>query len=157
MINLKDYELTGFVNFPNYTSRSIKTLDCGSTCVYLVAFSEMPTHMCQEIKLVGNFSGDDVMPRSYPKLTSNIEETISNLTKIQNSQKEFYFGDKNSFTIISQVLIGWSKYSYEYNDRLDPWICTFRELTNEGRKLYYSTKKLHNDAEIRLLTFNNIQ
>ena len=46
---------------------------------------------------------------------------------------------------------------YEYNDRIDPWVRTFRELTNEGRKLYYSTKKLHNDAEIRLLTFNNIQ
>lgn len=156
MIDLKDYELTGFVNFPTQNSRSIKTIDCGSTCVYLVAFSEIPTHMTQEIKLVGNFSGDDVMPRSYPRFTDNIEENISNLKKVQNYQKEFYFSDKNTFSIISQILVGWSKYSYEYTDRIDPWVCTFRELSNEGRKLYYSTKKLHNDAEIRLLTFNNI-
>ena len=36
------------------------------------------------------------------------------------------------------------------------WICTFRDLTNEGQKLYYSIKKLHNNKEVRILTFNNI-
>jgi hypothetical protein len=156
MTTLKDFDLTGFVSFPHHTARSIKTLDCGSTSIYLIAFSESPEQMVQDIKLVGNFAGDDVMPRSYPRLSTSIEDNIQNLKSIYNSQKDFYFSN-NSFSVISQALIGWSKYSYEYTDRMDPWVCTFRELTNEGRKLYYSLKKLHNDAEIRLLTFNNIK
>jgi uncharacterized protein YeeX (DUF496 family) len=157
MTTLKDFDLTGFVNFPHHTARSVKTVDCGATSIYLIAFSESVNQMSQELKLVGNFAGDDVMPRSYPRLTTSIEDNIKNLTSIYNSQKDFYFSNQERFGIISQVLIGWSKYSYEYTDRIDPWICTFRELSNEGRKLYYSLKKLHNDAEIRLLTFNNIQ
>jgi len=156
MTTLKDFDLTGFVNFPHTSARSIKTVDCGSTSIYLIAFSESPEQTCQDLSPVGNFAGDDVMPRSYPRLSTSIEDNIENLKSIYNSQKDFYFSNK-SFTVISQVLIGWSKYSYEYTDRIDPWVCTFRELTNEGRKLYYCLKKLHNDAEIRLLTFNNIQ
>lgn len=156
MTTLKDFDLTGFVSFPHHSARSIKALDCGSTSIYLIAFSESPEQMVQDIKLVGNFAGDDVMPRSYPRLSTSIEDNIQNLKSIYHSQKDFYFSNK-SFSVISQVLIGWSKYSYEYTDRIDPWVCTFRELTNEGRKLYYSLKKLHNDAEIRLLTFNNIK
>lgn len=156
-MTLVDFDLTGFVNFPHHTARSIKTVDSGSTSIYLIAFSESVSQMCQELKLIGNFAGDDVMPRLYPRLSVSIEDTIENLKNIQNSQKDFYFNNNNSFGVISQVLIGWSKYTYQYTDRIDPWVCTFRELTNEGRKLYYAAKKLHNDAEIRLLTFNNIK
>ena len=70
----------------------------------------------------------------------------------------FYFPNqsKESIPLISCTIIGWSKYSFEYKDRLSPWCCNFRDLTNEGRRLFYAIKKLHNEKEIRILTFNNI-
>lgn len=154
---LSDYDLTGFVNFPHHSAKSVKAIDCGATLVYLIAFSNNDHLMSQKLKLVGNFAGDDVMPKHYPRLSSSIEQTISSLKSLHNTQKDFYFDDSFEFSVISSVLIGWSKYTYEYTDRFDPWVCTFRELSQEGRKLYYSTKKLHNDAEIRLLTFNNLK
>ena len=113
--------------------------------------------MTQEIKQVGNFCGDDVSPKQYKPFNNSLEETIENLKNTKVISKEFYFGDSDKFKVISSILIGWSKYSYEYIDRVDPWCCTFRDLSQEGRKMYYSMKKLHNDSEIRILTFNNIK
>ena len=52
--------------------------------------------------------------------------------------------------------MGWSEFSYELKDNIGFWSASFRDLTNEGRKLYYSIKKLHNNKEVRILTFNNI-
>jgi len=45
------------------------------------------------------------------------------------------------------------------NDKIQDgysWKATYRDLTEEGKKLYYSMKKLHNNKEVRILTFNNI-
>ena len=36
------------------------------------------------------------------------------------------------------------------------WTASFDSLTNEGKKLYYSLRKLHNNKEVRILTFNNV-
>ena len=159
---LRDYDMTGFVNFPHLSSGNIKPMDSGKTLVFLVAFDQNRYNI--KLPLVGNFCGDDVMPRlNYNTSNKSIENIILDLTEeegfntIQKNNREFYFKNRESFPVISSVLLGWSKYSYEYNDRIDSWCGTFRDLTNEGRKLYYSMKKLHNDSEIRILTFNNIK
>ena len=55
----------------------------------------------------------------------------------------------------SAICIGWNENSYEFKDGTQ-WVCSFRDLTHEGQKLYYSIKKLHNNKEVRILTFNNI-
>ena len=156
-MNYIDHDLTGFVNFPHLSTKSIKPVDSGLTHVYLISFDDNYEQMSQSINQIGNFCGDDVSPKQYNPFKNSLEETIENLKNTKVISKEFYFGDSGQFNVISSILIGWSKYSYEYIDRVDPWCCTFRDLSQEGRKMYYSMKKLHNDSEIRILTFNNIK
>jgi len=152
----KEQELTGFVNFPHISAKSIKPVDTGKTMVYVVAFSDDVDQMVMELPLIGQFAGDDVSPKSNRHLL-NEDDVINALKTSQVSSKDFYFKDEKPFQVISLILVGWSDYTYEYVDRVEPWCCTFRELTNEGKKLYYSMKKLHNDAEIIILKFNNIK
>lgn len=151
----KDHDITGFVNFPHFSAKSIKPVDCGSTHIYMVAFNADLNHI-QSLPLIGNFCGDDVTPKQNLYTNSkSIEAIINELTN--NIDIQSFFKNDKPFPVISSIFLGWSKYSYEYTDRLENWCCTFRELTNEGRKLYYSLKKLHNESEIRLFTFNNIK
>lgn len=156
-MNYIDHDLTGFVNFPHPSTKLIKPVDTGLTHVYLISFDDNYEQMTQSINQIGNFCGDDVSPKQYNPFKNSLEETIENLKNTKVISKEFYFGDSDKFKVISSILIGWSKYSYEHIDKIDPWCCTFRDLSQEGRKMYYSMKKLHNDSEIRILTFNNIK
>jgi len=150
---LTDYEITGFVNFPNQNNRSIKMIDSGKTMVYLVAHGEVDANV--QLPIIGNFCGDDITPnKNILTSNKNIEDVINDLS--QDFETKEYFNGQN-FPLVTSILLGWSLYSYEYNDRINPWCCGFRELTNEGKKLYYSLKKLHNDCELRILTFNNIK
>jgi len=152
---MRDHELTGFVNFPRF-SKIMKTLDIGSTQIYIVAFGQK--NESQKLELRGNFCGDDVSPKLIGLTrTKKLEEVVDDLVNQDPTNKSFYFREDDKFPVISSVLIGWSKFSYEYTDRIDPWCCHFRDLTNEGKKLYYSLKKLHNESEIRILTFNQIK
>jgi len=154
-MELIDYEITGFVEFPHHSAKSIKTIDSGRTNIYIIAYDENAEQMIQMLKPVGCFCGDDMSLRQNP--ISDSEQLIEQLKNNDVELKDFYFRDGKSFNIISNVLIGWSSLTYEYLYRNDPWCCTFRDLTNEGKKLYYSMKKLHNNSEIRILTFNNIK
>jgi hypothetical protein len=61
-----------------------------------------------------------------------------------------------SIPMTTCICMGWSEFTFDIKDDLGFWNASFRDLTNEGRKLYYSIKKLHNNKEVRILTFNNI-
>jgi hypothetical protein len=61
-----------------------------------------------------------------------------------------------SIPMTTAICVGWSDCSYELRNEIGFWNATFDDLTNEGKKLYYSIRKLHNNKEIRILTFNNI-
>ena len=63
--------------------------------------------------------------------------------------------DQISIPLTTSICLGWSENTYQFKDETD-WVCSFRDLTHEGQKLYYSIKKLHNTKEVRILTFNNI-
>jgi len=149
---MREFEITGFVNYPTPYSKNIKRLDTGKTYVYLVAI-DFASDVFSKLKLKtgGSFVGDDVSPKRHID-TSQI--SIEELVDIMKTEENFEININDNF--ISSVLLGWSNYSYQINNDIQPWICSFRELTNEGKKLYYSFKKLHNDKEVRLLTFNNI-
>jgi len=152
----QEFDLTGFVNFPYY--RGIKKVDCGKTQIYLVAFQQN-SNFGIEFEKVGNYCGDDMsINMSFMTSDKQIDSVIKEMTEEEGYMvDDNIFKDQNSIKLDACVMIGWSNFSYLYQDRLEPWRCNFRDLTNEGRKLYYSLKKLHNNSEIRILTFNNIK
>ncbi len=61
-----------------------------------------------------------------------------------------------SIPITTSICLGWNENSFESREKNTSWVANFRDLTHEGKKIYYSIKKLHNNKEVRILTFNNI-
>lgn len=152
---IKDFNNTGFVNFPQ--GGLISPVDSGKTMIYLIAFQDGFSNI--DLVKCGNFCGDDVLSRqnkiTFTRKIDSVIEEVKSETELEDVEK-FYFKTDN-FKVISSILIGWSKYSWNYTDRLNPWCCGFRDLSGEGKKLYYQMKKLHNASDIRILTFNNIK
>ena len=146
-------DTNGFVHFPPIHSPQIISTPDKKTLVYLVAFDWMNINnkksTLSNIKMnsKGTLVSDDINGISY------IKSDIGDPTTI-------YFPNKNSsIPLITSICIGWDEVSYKIRtseSEGQDWFCTFRDLTNEGRKLYYSIKKIHNNKEVRLLTFNNI-
>jgi len=161
---------SGFVHFP-LEGKMINRLDTGKTFVYLVAFdAEDVTNNAYELsnlRLVqqGNFVSDDISSRMRPKVGKmSIDEFIKNKIK-DDEYDNHYFPNNNdkddlkkllSIPMTTCICMGWSEFTFEIKDDLGFWNASFRDLSNDGRKLYYSIKKLHNNKEVRILTFNNI-
>jgi hypothetical protein len=166
-MNLKE-DNNGFVNFP--FGRMFNKIDSGKTFVYLVAFdpsdvSNTPYELSNlRLLMPGLFVSDDINGRINNNVKISIDELVKNKIK-DDAFNSFYFpnGDSNveikkimSIPMTTCICIGWSDSSYELRDSDAVWAASFRELSNEGKKLYYSIKKLHNNKEVRILTFNNI-
>ena len=161
---------SGFVNFP-LEGKMINRLDTGKTFVYLVAFDAEDVtnnaYVLSNLRLLhqGNFVSDDISSRMRPKVGKmSIDELIKNKIK-DDEYDNHYFPNNNdkddlkkllSIPMTTCICMGWSEFTFEIKDDLGFWNASFRDLTNEGRKLYYSIKKLHNNKEVRILTFNNI-
>ena len=161
---------TGFVNFPRPTNQHIVKLDTGKTFVYIVAFDPQDvTNKAYELSnthllMPGSFVCDDMTQRPPIKnMQISIDDLIEN--QVDNDQYDsMYFPNikkegterLSSIPFVSCVCVGWSEYTYELKDKIGFWFASFRDLTDGGRKLYYSMKKLHNTKEVRILTFNNI-
>jgi len=154
---------TGFVNFP-MPGKLIDRIDGDKTFIYLVAFdvqdlANKPYLLSNcRLNLHGNLVSDDVSIRKNFQ-TITIDELISG--QIDNNEFEMrYFPNsvldiQQSIPLTTCICLGWNEKSYEFKDGTQ-WVCSFRDLTHEGQKLYYSIKKLHNNKEVRILTFNNI-
>lgn len=126
----------GFVQFPNDNMFSRRD---GKTFIYLVAFdssdisNDKPYILSNiHINLPGNFITDDI------------------------GTNDRYFQEDESISMTTCICIGWNDNTFEFKEDASDWYATFRDLTHEGKKLYYSLKKLHNNKEVRILTFNNI-
>jgi hypothetical protein len=147
---------SGFVHFP-LPSKMINRLETGKTFVYLVAFdSEDVSNNAYELsnlRLItpGTFIADDISMRTKSK--NNDEQ--DNLY-FPNSDSKDEFKRLMSIPMTTCICMGWSEYTFDIKEDLGLWNASFRDLTNEGRKLYYSIKKLHNNKEVRILTFSNI-
>lgn len=161
----------GFVKFPRRPE--IMKIDSGKTMVYLVAFDVKDAmggrYDLSNIKLEmpGTFVSDDVSRRPMAKESYMIED-IDALLEQQAMDDEYdslYFpaliGPESmektlSIPMTTAVCLGWSETSYEMKSQIGYWNAGFDDLTNEGKKLYYSLRKLHNNKELRILTFNCI-
>lgn len=160
---------SGFVNFP-ITGKMINRLETGKTFVYLVAFdSEDVTNNAYELSNLrllspGTFIADDISMRTRTKGKMSIDDLIKNKMK-DDEYDNLYFPNSNNEDDVKRIMsipmttcicVGWSEYTFDIKEDLGFWSASFRDLTNEGRKLYYSIKKLHNNKEVRILTFSNI-
>lgn len=149
---MTEFDITGFVNFPNPYSKNIKSLDTGKTFVYLVAIDfENDNFSNVIVDTQGDYMGDDVSPKKHVD-TSKL--SVNEVVRMMKFDNNFEIDPKRKF--ISTILLGWSNFNYQLNNDIQPWLCSFRELTEEGRKLYYSFRKLNYDKEIRILTFTKI-
>ncbi len=162
---------SGFVNFP-LEGKMINRLETGKTFVYLVAFdSQDVSNNAYELSnlrllLSGTFISDDISMRSRPKISGkmSIDELIKNKLKDDEYDNLYFPNSLNkddlkklmSIPMTTCICMGWSDYTFDIKEDLGFWSASFRDLTNEGRKLYYSIKKLHNNKEVRILTFSNI-
>jgi hypothetical protein len=147
---MEDFDITGFVIFPSPRATGMKISDVGETHVYLVAMDGKIDQRSSTISIInGNFSGDD--------LSLRVSRSGDILNQLKIGEESQLFSDGETIPLISSVKIGWSKFTYTQKFGGDDWICNFRDLTNEGKKLYYSLRKLHNESEIRILTFNRIK
>lgn len=150
---MREFDTTGFVNFPS-SPVHYNRLEIGKTYVYLVAIDFNSKEFSNlNLDLKGDFNGDDITPK---KSINTDKMSIDQLVKSIKEDNPIEFDIEDNKILTSSVLIGWSSFSYKLKNDINPWVCSFRELTNEGKKLYYSLKKLHYDKDIRLLTFNNI-
>ena len=146
MILIKE-DNNGFINFPN----DVKIFDIlqSKTLVYLVAFDS------------SDLNGKYIL--SNINITSPSNYLIDDVTQepiiVVEGEKEVggYFrnADLISIPLTSCICIGWSNNTFISKEGKS-WFASFRDLTSEGRKLYYSMKKLHNNKEVRILTFNKI-
>lgn len=149
----------GFINFP-VPGREFDRLETGRTYVYLVAFdsqdfvNEAYDLSNVNLNLTGKFVADDISIRSresYKQALLESDEKYFPNVLIRNGV-EF----TSSIPLTTCICVGWAEFSVYLREEDMPWCASFRDLTNEGRKLYYSIKKLHNTKEVRILTFNNI-
>jgi len=159
---------TGFINFP-YNSNDISVIDSGKTLVYIVSFDIFKrgkkTSKMENLNLFspGVFVSDDVIARPQVNLEVNSLDSLIDTHKAQDNYDQMYFPNFNSeefwkkqmsINLVSAVCVGWANQSFEYKNDIKFWNATFRDLTPEGRNLYYSLKKLHNNKEVRILTFS---
>ncbi len=157
---------TGFIDFP-IPDGKINPTNSGYTLVYLVAFEEIKKNESNlgnvSITLPGIFVSDDVISR--PKIWLDV--ALDDLINSQNDQNDYdsmYFpnltsnkeGRRNSIEFVTVICLGWCNNVFEWKDANQSklWNASFKDLTHEGRNLYYGIKKLHNNKEVRILTFN---
>ena len=150
---------SGFINFP-ISGKLFNRIEGGKTFIYLVSFADGDlinqryTLSNLSLNLRGDFVSDDISMCSRSEfkmsLLNGLDRYFPN-TSTRNGVESI-----SSIPLTTCICIGWSDSTYEMRLEDMPWCATFRDLTNEGRKLYYTIKKLHNNKEVRILTFNNI-
>jgi hypothetical protein len=158
---------SGYIYFP-IDNKKINTIDTGKTLVYLIVFDPVKKTKDSKMENINLFSpgvfvSDDVMTRPPIKLNNT---SLDSLIESDREQQEYdalyfpYLGSEEelkrqmSINLVSAICIGWSNSSFEVKNSIRFWNASFRDLTTEGRNLYYSIKKLHNNKEVRILTFS---
>lgn len=150
---------SGFINFP-IPGKDFTKVEEGRTFIYLVAFDVEDFvnvgYDLSNINLIlrGNFVSDDMSMRSRKDFKKSLLDSTERFFPNELMKDSEVL--KTSIPLTTCICIGWSEAMYEMRDEDMPWCATFRDLTSEGRKLYYSIKKLHNTKEVRILTFNNV-
>lgn len=145
----------GFINFPHDTKA---TIEAGKTLVYIVAFDYFRKNKLANVNLIspGIFISDDMISRPAIQPKDKTLDSFIDAHKPQDIYDSMYFPSteeelKKSINLITCICVGWCNNTFEYET--GNWNATFKDLTEEGKNLYYSIKKLHNNKEVRILTF----
>lgn len=139
---------TGFINFP-FHQPHISFVNNGKTYCYLIAIDVEDQLPSLNFNIESTSYIDDVTPK---KVT---DTSTMSLTDAINAMKvaEPLIMDMN---IVSAILIGSTDHIFNRRSDVNPWNCSFSDLTSSGKDLYYSMKKLHYDKEIKIITITKI-
>jgi len=159
---------TGFINFPIPDSK-LTSVEDSCTLVYIVAFETQKNKEREgsdlgniSMALPGIFVSDDVISRPKMDLDKSTLDSLIDKQTEQNDYDSMYFPNigqeewmKNiSINFITAICVGWCNQTFEFSEENKMWNASFKDLTHEGKILYYGIKKLHNSKEVRILTFN---
>lgn len=158
---------SGYINFP-IDNPKINAIDTGKTLVYIVVFDPIKNGKDSKMDNLNLFSpgvfvSDDVISRPPIKIDNTNLDAFIDSDKEQQEYDLLYFPHleseealkrQMSINLVSAICVGWSNLSFELKRSIRFWNASFRDLTPEGRNLYYSIKKLHNNKEVRILTFS---
>ncbi len=106
---------------------------------------------------------DDVMMKPKSDKSENIDQFLG-LELSTQQYENLYFPNYNlhfvqdfdlikylSTPFLSSILLGKSDFNYMNDD--ENWFCTYSDLNEDGKNLYFLIKKLYNNKEVRILTF----
>lgn len=158
---------SGFINFP-YNANDFVAIDSGKTLVYIICFDIFKKSKLSKMENINLFSpgvfvSDDVIARPNINIDNQTLDSFIIEQKQQdeydkiyfpNAESEEYWKKQMSINLVSSVCVGWANQTFEYKNDIRFWNATFRDLTPDGKNLYYSLKKLHNNKEVRILTFS---
>lgn len=159
----------GFIYFP-VENKLFTKLTTGKTFIYIVAFDSTDIvnkpYILSNVRLnlPGELVTDDITSKKIQYQNLSLNEFIEEGQKSMEFETRYFpnvFKQDDveklfSIPLTTCICVGWSESTFEYREDKSSWYATFRDLTHEGKKLYYSIKKLHNNKEVRILTFNNI-
>lgn len=129
----------GFVNLPIQDDR-YNIINKSKTMIYIIVFHP-----------------NDISNNRY--VLSNININNKELKLIGDDfnghidESNYFDIDNKSISLSGAICVGWFDKVFIDKKNKKPWIANFRTLSHEGKKLYYSMKKLHNQKEVRILTF----
>lgn len=141
---------TGFINFP-FNKPHISYNENGKTYCYIVSLDVKDDKSLPFLDLNIDLSSytDDISPKK------SIDTGKMSLTDAIEAIKSLDPIDID-LNIISAVLVGSTDHIFSKSFDIEPWSCSFTDLTTSGRDLYYSLKKLHYDKEIKIITITKI-
>ncbi len=160
--------VVGFINFPTDTIESSEEGGCFVRLVVMDGitgddFCKAYLPCCggfNQFSMDECFLGDDLFDRSYPaddasdevwqerdtRFAKCTERYFPNLG-IDDKESSVYHYRYNSDAFLCAMTIGATGWSSS------EWVCTFDDLTTDGKALVDSLRKLYSGCEIRLLTF----
>jgi len=160
--------VVGFVNFPTDT---IKSSGEGGCFVRLVVIDTKGDnkYMNRWIPCCGGYSnffmnecflGDDLTIRHYPDDDDDQSAWGIRARKLSECTSKYLPDLKESFDITSDSYMQYVSRSFLCVMNIgatgwssSEWVCTFDDLTADGKVLVESLRKLYDGCEIRLLTF----
>jgi hypothetical protein len=150
----------GFVKFP-VNNPSINRVDQGRTMIYICAFDTLNakdrwTETANiHVNRVGTFVSDDVMSRPISKNISEVDDILDLEKQYQQYDKLYFPHEENQESVPMQtaICVGWIDAIFEKRD-YTLWYADFKDLTKNGKELYFLIKKLHHNKEVRILTFS---
>jgi hypothetical protein len=139
---------SGFINFP-FHQPHILSINNGITYCYLISIDVGDNLPSLNFNIDSTSYTDDVTPK---KITDTSKMSLSDAISAMKNVEPLMM----DLNIVSAILIGSTDHIFNKKSDINPWNCSFSDLTTSGKDLYYSIKKLHYDKEIKIITITKI-